>query len=140
MRPPYTGGDADRPRNRARLAARHAEQLYPGALGRLVAHELVTYGEAAARSRGDLAESVIAEVLDRTPPRAAGLVRSSELGGGCAPADLRDRHHRRHDAAHPDGAAARVERSAGRDGCTRAQGSGQGHTGRRSVEIGTRVG
>jgi hypothetical protein len=140
MRPRYTGGDADRPRNRARLAARHAERLYPGALGRLVAHELVTYAEAATRSRGDLAESVIAEVLDRTPPRAAGLVRSSEMCPDRGPADLRDRHHRRHDAARPDGAAARVERSAGRDGCAPAQGSGQGHTGRRGVEIGTRVG
>jgi hypothetical protein len=139
MRPRYTGGDADRPRHRARLAARHAERLYPGALGRLVARELATYAETAGLC-GDLAESVIAEVLDRTPPRAAGLVRSSELRAGRAPADLRDRHHRRHDAAPPDGAAARVERSAGRDGCARAHGPGQGHTDSRRVEIGTRVG
>jgi hypothetical protein len=56
----------------ARLAARHAERLYPGALGRLVAHELVVFAEAAPRGRAGLVESVITEVLDRTPPRAAG--------------------------------------------------------------------
>jgi hypothetical protein len=61
----------DRPRSRARLAARHAERLYPGALGRLVAHELVAYAESVAGSEEGLAESVIAEVLDRTPPRPA---------------------------------------------------------------------
>jgi hypothetical protein len=53
----------------ARLAARHAERLYPGALGRLVAHELVVFAEAAPQERPGLVESVIAEVLDRTPPR-----------------------------------------------------------------------
>ena len=67
----FTRHDADRPRSRARQAARHAERLYPGALGRLVAHELVTYAECAA-GPGGLAESVITEVLDRTPPRSAG--------------------------------------------------------------------
>ena len=67
----------ERPRARARLAARHAERLYPGTLGRLVAHELVTYAETAQRTGGELAESVITEVLDRTPPTAP-LVRSSE--------------------------------------------------------------
>jgi hypothetical protein len=77
---------------RARLAARHAERLYPGALGRLVAHELVAYAECVAGPRGGLVESVITEVLDRTPPRSAGgalspcsgsrrLLRSSELPG-----------------------------------------------------------
>ena len=70
MRPRHTRSDTERPRSRARLAARHAERLYPGALGRLVAHELVVYAESAPGSRGGLAESVIAEVLDRTPPRA----------------------------------------------------------------------
>jgi len=60
---------------RARLAARHADRLYPGTLGRLVAHELLVYAEGGAR--GALAESVVAEVLDGTPP-AAPLVRSSE--------------------------------------------------------------
>ena len=68
MRPRHTRSD-ERPRSRARLAARHAERLYPGALGRLVAHELVAYAEGGAGTEGGLAESVIAEVLDRTPPR-----------------------------------------------------------------------
>ena len=74
MRSRHTRSD-ERPRSRARLAARHAERLYPGALGRLVAHELVTYAEGLtapggrAGPEGGLAESVIAEVLDRTPPR-----------------------------------------------------------------------
>lgn len=73
----------DRPPAQARLAARHAERLYRGTLGRLVAHELLVYAESAqhaedARSVGGaLAESVVAEVLDSTPP-AAPLVRSSE--------------------------------------------------------------
>jgi hypothetical protein len=71
VRQRFTRHDADRPRSRARQAARHAERLYPGALGRLVAHELVTYAECAA-GPGGLAESVITEVLDRTPPRSAG--------------------------------------------------------------------
>lgn len=65
----------DRAPARARLAARHAERLYPGTLGRLVAHELLVYAEGGAR--GALAESVVTEVLDGTPP-AAPLVRSSE--------------------------------------------------------------
>lgn len=68
----------DRPRVRALLAARHAERLYPGALGRLVAHELTVYAACAPGSGGGLAEAVVTEVLDRTPPRRA-LVRSSEL-------------------------------------------------------------
>ena len=80
MRPRHTRSD-ERPRSRARLAARRAERLYPGALGRLVAHELVAYAEGLTGVRGGaesgdgagsgagLAESVIAEVLDRTPPR-----------------------------------------------------------------------
>jgi hypothetical protein len=63
---------------RARLAARHAERLYPGPLGRLVAQELRTYAESAHRAGGELAESVVTEVLDSTPPTAA-LVPSSEL-------------------------------------------------------------
>jgi hypothetical protein len=67
-----TYGPDDRPRSRARLAARHAERLYPGALGRLVADELVTYAECVAEPDASLAEAVIAEVLDRTPPRRAG--------------------------------------------------------------------
>lgn len=66
-----------RPAARARLAARHAERLYPGPLGRLVAHELLAYAESAP-AVGGLAASVVTEVLDRTPP-AAALVPSSEL-------------------------------------------------------------
>jgi hypothetical protein len=55
----------------ARVAARHAERLYPGTLGRLVARELVAFAEAGHRARpGGLAEEVIREVLNRTPPRA----------------------------------------------------------------------
>src|SRR6476469_1867055 len=87
VRPRSTRHDAHRPRSRARQAARHAERLYPGALGRLVAHELVTYAECAAGPGGGLVESVITEVLDRTPPRSAGwarsrgLLRSSDLPG-----------------------------------------------------------
>ena len=83
---PGTGGAAVRRRNtagrragawesvhdRARSAARHAERLYPGTVGRLVAHELTVYAEAAPQGRAGLVESVIAEVLDRTPPRAFG--------------------------------------------------------------------
>ena len=125
---------------RARRAARHAERLYPGALGRLVAQELEAYAEAAVSSRGELAESVITEVLGRTPPRADGLGRSSELRRGGAIRDLRDRHDRRHDAAHPVGAAARGERSVRDDGCARLPGSGQGHAHRRRLEIGSGVG
>ena len=71
MRPRHIRHDLDRPQ-RARLAARHAERLYPGALGRLVAHELVTYAECDPRASDGLAESVIIEVLERTPPRRAG--------------------------------------------------------------------
>ena len=105
----------DHPSGRARLAARHAERLYPGTLGRLVAHELTTYAETGGDA-GGLTESVIAEVLDRTPPRVTGLGRSGELRPGAASPDLRGRHHRRHDAAPPDGPAVRGERSAGHDG------------------------
>jgi hypothetical protein len=68
----------ERPPARARLAARYAEHLYPGPLGRLVAQELLAYAETAHRAAGVLAESVVAEVLDSTPP-AAALVPSSEL-------------------------------------------------------------
>jgi hypothetical protein len=67
-----------RPAARVRLAARHAERLYPGPLGRLVAHELLAYAESAPHAVGGLAASVVTEVLDRTPP-AAALVPSSEL-------------------------------------------------------------
>ena len=68
----------ERPRARALLAARHAERLYPGPLGRLLAQELRIYAESAHRASGELAESVVTEVLDSTPP-AAALVPSSEL-------------------------------------------------------------
>jgi hypothetical protein len=68
----------ERPPARARLAARYAERLYPGPLGRLVAQELLAYAESAHGAGGELAESVVAEVLDSTPPTAA-LVPSSEL-------------------------------------------------------------
>jgi hypothetical protein len=57
---------------RARSAARHAERLYPGVLGRVVARELIAYAESGPDGRPGLAESVIEEVLDRTPPRATG--------------------------------------------------------------------
>lgn len=67
-----------RPAARARLAARHAERLYPGPLGRLVARELTDYAESAPPAGGGLAASVVGEILDRTPP-AAALVPSSEL-------------------------------------------------------------
>ena len=69
-----------RPPARARLAARHAERLYPGALGRLVAHELRAYAESAPQVGGGLADAVVAEVLDRTPS-AAALLPSGELHG-----------------------------------------------------------
>ena len=46
-----------RPPARARLAARHAERLYPGALGRLVAHELRIYAECAPQVGGGLLPS-----------------------------------------------------------------------------------
>jgi len=63
------------------LAARRAEHLYPGPLGRLVAHELTA---CAARDdglrAGGLAESVVREVLDHTPPRGR-LVRPGEIRG-----------------------------------------------------------
>lgn len=71
MRPRHTRHDLDRPR-RAQLAARHAERLYPGTLGRLLAHELAAYAESGSRGDGGLADSVITEVLDRTPPRRTG--------------------------------------------------------------------
>ena len=69
-----------RPPARARLAARYAERLYPGPLGRLVAHELRAYAECAPEVGGGLADAVVAEVLDRTPP-AAALLPSGELHG-----------------------------------------------------------
>ena len=67
---------------RLRLAARHAEHLYPGPLGRLVAHELTTYAERDhGLYPGGLAESVVREVLDRPAPRRRpGRVRSGEIG------------------------------------------------------------
>jgi hypothetical protein len=56
--------------DRARIAARHAERLYPGALGRLVALELQAYAESEQRfPPGGLADSVIDELLDRPAPR-----------------------------------------------------------------------
>jgi hypothetical protein len=67
-----------RPPARARAAARQAERLYPGALGRLVAHELLVYAECAPQVGGGLADAVVAEVLDRTPP-VAPLLPSGEL-------------------------------------------------------------
>ena len=72
---PARGGD----RARARLAARRAEHLYPGPLGRLVAHELTVCAERDHGLRaGGLAESVVREVLDHTPPRER-LVQPSEI-------------------------------------------------------------
>ena len=71
----------DRARVRARLAARHAQRLYPGPLGRLVAHELSVYADRGPGPGGGFAETVVAEVLDRTPPRGA-LLRSGELHTG----------------------------------------------------------
>ena len=78
-RGPACGGD----RARARLAARRAEHLYPGPLGRLVAHELTAYAERDhGLYPGGLAESVVREVLDRPAPRGRrpGRVRSGEIG------------------------------------------------------------
>jgi hypothetical protein len=68
--------------NRVRLAARHAEHLYPGPLGRLVAHELTTYAERGhGLPSGGLAELVVCEVLDRPAPRGrSARVRSGEIG------------------------------------------------------------
>ena len=67
---------------RLRLAARHAEHLYPGPLGRLVAHELTAYAERDhGLHPGGLAESVVQEVLDRPAPRGRRPgVRSGEIG------------------------------------------------------------
>ena len=68
---------------RLRLAARHAEHLYPGPLGRLVAHELTAYAERDhGLYPGGLAESVVREVLDRPARRGkrSGQVRSGEIG------------------------------------------------------------
>jgi len=70
-------------RTRARLAARHAEHLYPGPLGRLVAHELAAYADRDHDlPPGGLAELVVHEVLDRPAPRGRGTrrVRSGEIG------------------------------------------------------------
>ena len=67
---------------RLRLAARHAEHLYPGPLGRLVAHELTAYAERhPGLHPGGLAESVVREVLDRPAPRGRRptRVRSGEI-------------------------------------------------------------
>lgn len=71
----------DRAPARARLAAHHAERLYPGPLGRLVSHELLDYAESAQHVGGDLAERVVAEILDRMPPVAA-LLPSGESSRG----------------------------------------------------------
>ena len=71
----------DRAPARARQAAQHAERLYPGPLGRLVADELLTYAECAPHARGDLADRVVAEILDRMPPVAA-LLPSGESSRG----------------------------------------------------------
>ena len=74
-RGPGRGGD----RARVRLAARHAEQLYPGPLGRLVAHELTVCAERdQGLQPGGLAELVVREVLDHAPPRGR-LVRPGEI-------------------------------------------------------------
>lgn len=70
--PHLPGPGRDHPGTRARSAARHAERLYPGVLGRTVARELIAYAEAVPDGGDGLAESVVAEVLDRTPPRATG--------------------------------------------------------------------
>jgi hypothetical protein len=68
-------------RARARLAARHAEHLYPGPLGRLVAHELTACAEGdAGLQPGGLAELVVREVLDHSPARGR-LVRPGEIRG-----------------------------------------------------------
>ena len=69
-------------RTRVRRAARHAEHLYPGPLGRLVAHELTAYadGEHGAAPAG-LAELVIREVLGHPAPRGR-QVRSGEIEAG----------------------------------------------------------
>lgn len=74
---PARGGD----RARARLAARHAEHVYPGPLGRLVAHELIVCAERDhGLPAGGLAESVVREVLGHTAPRGR-LVRPGEIRG-----------------------------------------------------------
>src|SRR3954451_16420441 len=131
-----TGGD--HLGGRAWLAARHAERLYPGTLGRLVAHELTAYAEAG--QDGGVSESVIAEVLDRTPPRAPRLGRSGEIRSGGAPRDLRGRHHRRNDVTPPDSPTARGERSAGHDGRPRLPAPDRGHAAALHLEIGSGVG
>jgi hypothetical protein len=70
-------------RTRARLAARHAEHLYPGRLGRLVAHELTAYAEGDhGSSPTGLAELVVREVLDGPAPRDRRRVRSGEIRPG----------------------------------------------------------
>jgi hypothetical protein len=71
----------DRAPARARLAAHHAERLYPGPLGRLVGHELLDYAESAPDVGGGLSERVVAEILDRMPPVAA-LLPSGETSRG----------------------------------------------------------
>jgi hypothetical protein len=70
-------------RARVRLAARQAEDLYPGTLGRLVAHELTVCAE---RNRGvvsgGFAELVVREVLERTPRRGRrATIRSVDPNG-----------------------------------------------------------
>lgn len=67
-------------RARTRLAARHAEHLYPGPLGRLVAHELTAYADGDHEpSPTGLAELVVREILDRPAPRGRRHVRSGEF-------------------------------------------------------------
>jgi hypothetical protein len=57
-------------RARVRLAARQAEDLYPGTLGRLLAHELTAYADGDGNvAPGGFAELVVREVLERVPPR-----------------------------------------------------------------------
>lgn len=60
-------------RSRIRQAARHAEHVFPGPVGRLVAHELAAYAAYADGDHGPspagLAELVVREVLDRPVPR-----------------------------------------------------------------------
>ena len=67
-------------RTRVRQAARHAEHVYPGPVGRLVAHELAAYADGGhGPSPAGLAELVVREVLDRPVPRRPRHVRSGEI-------------------------------------------------------------
>ena len=53
----------ERPRARALLAARHAERLYPGPLGRLVAQELRIYAEGVPRASSRVTCSRVARTF-----------------------------------------------------------------------------